>query len=417
MAVIELNTQFYRDPHRVYDELRSDGPVHHVQMPDGATGWLVVDYKLAREVLVDPRVRKKASEFAKILKGQRPGSFVATDGELIAHMLNSDPPDHNRLRRLVNKAFTARAVERLQPRIEALADELLDRMAAGPTADLIADYAVPIPMTVICELLGVAEADRTRFREQCSDLVAPPLAAVASAEDAADLGFFVTGEERATAAGDLVRYLTALVAERTASPGEDLLSGLIEASHDGDKLSETELIAMVFLILVAGHETTVNLIANGAYALLLDPSLGAGLAAQPARIPSAVEEFLRWEGPVNIATQRFTAEPITLAGVDIPANELLWVSLAAANRDPHQFVDPHRTDLDAGAQGHLAFGYGIHYCVGAPLARLEGRIAFEKLLGRYPRIALAADPAALRWRPNSLFRGLQSLPVVLDREA
>ncbi|MBF6544926.1 cytochrome P450 family protein [Nocardia brasiliensis] len=411
--LIRLGTEFLYNPYPVYDELRAQGPVHHVLLPNGLSTWLVVDYQLGRAVLADDRVRKDAASIAPIttrLRGEHDG-MTAVSTDLWKHMLSSDPPDHTRLRRLVSKAFTARTVDQLHPRIETLADELLDRMAGAPEVDLIEGYALPIPITVICELFGVPEADRNRFRELSTTMTATSAENVED-PDAADSPFYATAAQRAAASVELATYLIGLIAERTENLGEDLLSQLILANHEGDKLSDQELIAMLFLILVAGHETTVNLIGNGLLALLRDRALYTELTAEPERIPAAIEEFLRYEGPVHVSTLRYTAEPITLAGIDIPADELISVSLLAANHDPGRFTHPDRIRIGQAAKGgHLAFGHGIHYCVGAPLARLEARLAFEKILARYPDMRLAE---AVRWRPSSTFRGVQSLPVVLE---
>ncbi|WP_069165051.1 cytochrome P450 family protein [Nocardia altamirensis] len=413
--LLKLGTEFVYNPHPVYDELRKQGPIHHVLLPNGLTSWLVVDYQLAREVLADPRIKKGAAALAPITSRLRPGDqYTTVSTDLWEHMLSSDPPDHTRLRRLVTKAFTSRTVEQLHPRIEAIADKLLDEMADKPEIDLIDDYALPIPMTVICELFGVPEADRARFRELSTTMTASSTENAEDQEAAAKSAFYATAAQRGAASIELATYLIGLIAERSKNLGDDLMSQLIMANYEGDKLSDKELIAMLFLILVAGHETTVNLIGNGLYAMLRDRILYEDLTRTPERIPAAIEEFLRHEGPVHLATLRYTAEPVTLAGIDIPAEELVSVSLAAADHDPNQFDDPHHIEIGKAGKtkgGHLAFGHGIHYCVGAPLARLEARIAFEKILARYPNMKIADE---VQWRPSTFLRGLQELPTVLD---
>ncbi|GAA5080627.1 cytochrome P450 family protein [Nocardia iowensis] len=413
--LLKLGTEFVYDPHPVYDELRKQGPIHHVLLPNGLTAWLVVDYRLAREVLADDRIKKSAAGLAPITTRLRPGdSYTSVSQDLWEHMLSSDPPDHTRLRRLVTKGFTARTVELLHPRIDALADQLLDDMAGKSEVDLIADYALPIPMTVICELFGVPEADRARFRELSTTMTSSSAENAEDQEAAANSPFYATAAERGAASVELATYLIGLVAERSKDLGEDLLSQLIMANHEGDKLSDRELIAMLFLILVAGHETTVNLIGNGLFAMLRDRVLYEDLTRSPERIPAAIEEFLRYEGPVHLATLRYTAEPVTLAGIEIPAEELVSVSLAAADHDPSQFEHPDTIEIGQTGKskgGHLAFGHGIHYCVGAPLARLEAKVAFEKILARYPNMKMAGD---VQWRPSTFLRGLQTLPTVLD---
>jgi cytochrome P450 len=313
-------------------------------------------------------------------------------------MLFSDPPDHTRLRKLVTKAFTARTVEGLRPRIEQAAAGLLDAMPAGSTTDLISAYALPLPITVICDLLGVPEEDRDRFRAWTLSFVA-----------------VVPPEVLAEDARQLAAFLAALIEDKRAHPGEDLLSRLVQVSDDGDHLSAGELLSMSFLLLVAGFETTVNLIGNGVLSLLRHPGQLALLQSDPALLPGAVEEFLRYESPLHIATYRFTAEPVRVGGVEIPAGQFVRISVLGANRDERQFADPDRLDITRPPGGHLAFGHGIHHCLGAPLARLEGQIAIGALLRRFPGLALAAEPGEdLRWRDSTLMHGLHELPVRLS---
>ncbi|MDT7638649.1 MAG: hypothetical protein QOC83_2937, partial [Pseudonocardiales bacterium] len=327
--------------------------------------------------------------------------------ELSAHMLNSDPPDHTRLRRLVSRGFTARSIGRLRPRIEQIAAELTEAMAARLAAvgsgadaaavDLIDAFAFPLPMTVICEILGVPGGRRYDFRAWSNTLLSSaPL------------------EERAASAAAMAQYLTQLVADKRAHPGEDVLSAVVAASEDADQLSDHEAVSMAFLLLVAGHETTVNLIGNGMLALLRNPGQLAQLRADPSLVPGAVEEFLRLDGPVNLATMRFSAEPVTIAGTEIPAGEIVLLALGSANRDPAHYERPDELDVHRGT-GNLAFGHGIHHCLGAPLARLEGEIAFRALLDRFPDLELAGEPGELSWRNSTLFRGLDRLPVRLGR--
>jgi cytochrome P450 len=319
------------------------------------------------------------------------------------HMLNSDPPDHGRLRRLVNKAFTVRQVERLRPRITAITAALLDGMAnqgaqgVQPEVDLLASFAFPLPITVICELLGVPPADRDDFRAWSATIVS-------------DTPAPEVFQAHATA---MARYFMALLAAKRQQPGDDLLSALLAARDDEDRLSENELVSMAFLLLVAGHETTVNLIASGVLALLLNPAELARLRADPALIASAVEELLRYVNPVSNATFRCATEPVELGGVRIGRGDPVLVSLSGANRDPARFGDPDQLDLGRDSSGHLAFGHGIHYCLGAPLARLEAGIAVSGLLARFGSISLAVPAASLRWRPSTLIHGLESLPVRL----
>ncbi|MFI0419950.1 cytochrome P450 [Spongiactinospora sp. 9N601] len=390
---IRVHRGHMRDPHALYQALRTQGPVRPAMFHSRLKGWLVTGHAEAKRLLGDPRLSKDS---ARALELFPPGAAGAYASALSAHMLNSDPPDHTRLRRLVNKVFTAGAVARLRPRIEQIAADLLDAMPPRGTADLIEVYAFPLPITVICEVLGVPDGDRGRFREWSKPFVG-----------ATDPGQLSRAQEELTA------YFSTLVAAKRATHGDDLLSDLTRVSEAGDRLSHAELVSMAFLLLVAGHETTVNLIGNSVLALLSDPGQMAALRADPSLLPGAVEEFLRYDGPINIATVRFTTAPVPVGDVEIPAGEFVMISLLAANRDADRFPDPDLLDLTRPAAGHLAFGHGIHHCLGAPLARLEAEIALGRLLDRFPAMTLNADPATLQWRDSTLIHGLHSLPVRL----
>lgn len=393
-----LDEEFFQNPHELYGRLRADHPVREVILPRGIKVWLVTRYDDVRAVLTDATVSKDMLSAVPLLErhsmSDEPQSFEAEMG-LAGHMLNSDPPEHTRLRALVNKAFTARRVKQMRGRVERAADELLDAMAAHDEVDLMSAYAFPLPTTVICELLGVPHQDKDEFR---------------------DLSVTMTSaarhEQMAAAAIKMADYLTRLVGSKRERPVDDLLSALVHARCDDDRLSESELRSMAFLLLVAGHETTVNLIGNGMLALLRDPDQHARLRADPDRVPQAVEEFLRYDGPVNLATIRFTDEPVEYSGVTIPAGEVVLVSLIGANRDPGRYPDPQRFDPDRDTSGHLAFGYGIHHCLGAPLARLEADVAFRTLLARFPDMALAGAPG--QYRESTLIHALTALPVRLN---
>lgn len=409
--LVELGPDFLADPHRVYEQLRLRGPVHHVRLPNGQIGWLVTGYALARKVLTDRRIGKNLDRAPAELR-RRADGFAAIMGHLskpgdtreprpIRHMLNSDPPEHSRLRKLVTGAFSAGAVEALHLGIVAHADVLLDGMADRPVVDLIADYARPIPLAAICDLLGVPPRDRDRYRQLLLDAM-PGLESRKAVRT-------VTPEQVATAGADLVRFLRELVAARRRQPGADLVSTLVVAQAEGE-LDEHELVATLFLLQMGGHETTANLIGTGLFALLRDRSLFEALRATPEQIPAAVEEFLRWDGPSHFTTARVTLEPVSLDGAEIPAGELVWVSLTAANRDPGRFDAPHSVTSKLKPVGHLGFGYGVHRCVGAPLARLVAVTAFERILRRYPDLCLAVDPDEIVWR-DSAFRGVRELPA------
>jgi cytochrome P450 len=390
---IKLDKEFIQDPRAVYALLREEGPVRQVIMA-GVPGWLVTSYDDARALLGDPRLGKDYSRIAGILPPSAAGVYATP---LASTMLASDPPDHTRLRKLVTKAFTAQAVARLCPVIEQTADELLDAMATEATADLLPAYALPLPIAVISHMLGVPAADQGLFRDWTLSFVSirPP-------------------EVLAEAERQLSAFLAAHIKDKRARPGDDLLSRLSQVADEGSHLSDQELLRMAFLLLTAGFETTVNLIANGVLSLLRNPAQLALLRSDPALLPDAVEEFLRYEGPVHVATYRFTKEPVHAGGAHIPPGQIVLISLLAANRDERRFPDPDRLDITRPAAGHVAFGHGIHRCVGAPLARLEGRVAIGKLLSRFPELTLATEPDELRWRSSTLMHGLHSLPVRLN---
>lgn len=379
---------FRQDPYPEYAAMRATHPVQRMAAPGGSPVWLVTGYEQARALLSDMRLVKDVRRLTNRRVPER-----LRDME--QHMLNLDPPDHTRLRRLVSKAFTVRRIERLRPRIEAITGDLLDAMAAGHEGDLIDLFAFPLPITVICELLGVPLDDQDDFRRWSNVVVAG----------------HATRDELPQAVEDLSRYLTGLIAAKRAAPADDLLSALIAVRDSADRLTEEELISMAFLLLIAGHETTVNLIGNGMYHLLTNPGQLERLRADPGLLPTAIEEFLRYDGPVEIATVRIAAEPVDVAGVRIGTGDRVLIGLDAADRDATRFPDADRLDVTRTDNPHMAFGHGIHYCLGAPLARLEGQIAVGALLDRFPEMALAVPPSDLTWRPGFLLRGLTRLPV------
>lgn len=379
------------DPYAVYARLREAGPVHRITGTDGLPAWLVTRYDDVRQALADPRLSLDKRNAA-------PGGYrgLALPPALDANLLNMDPPDHTRIRRLVSKAFTPRRVDLLREPIRKTADVLLDAIAPLGRADLISSYAAPLPITVICDLLGVTPDDRQDFRSWTDALVAPDPAQPEKAKQAvrAMLGFF-----------------TGLLAAKRAAPADDLLSALIAVRDDEDRLTEDELMSLAFLILFAGYENTVHLIGNATLALLSHPDQLAVLRAAPGRLGLAIEELARYDGPAPLAIRRFPTEDVTVGGVGIPAGETVLLSLAAAHRDPRRFTDPDRLDIGRDATGHLALGHGIHYCLGAPLARMETEIALAALLDRFPGIALDLLPDGPQWRPSMRARGLLSLPV------
>ncbi|MFF3645435.1 cytochrome P450 [Streptomyces sp. NPDC002564] len=387
-------TRFKDDPHSVYADLRAHGPVHRVRLPppeDIGDTYLIVGYEEGRAALTDPRFAKSSAA----------AHFTFHEEELIGtHLLIADPPRHTRLRRLVTREFTARRVEALRPRVQRITDDLLDAMLqdGGPDrtrrADLVEALAFPLPITVICELLGVPDMDRTAFRRLSNGVVASP-----------------TQEAERAAFEELAAYLDALVEDKRSAPGADLLSALIRTTDDADddRLSPEELRAMAFVLLIAGHETTVNLITNAMHALFTHPGQLAALRADLSLLDGAIEEALRFEGPVESATYRFATEPTELGGLVIPAGAVVRIGLAAADRDPARFPAPDRFDIRRAPQGHLAFGHGLHYCLGAPLARIEAKAALGSLLERCPGLAPDGPPG--EWLPGTLIRGVRRLPV------
>lgn len=389
----QLGADYFQDPLAYFARMRAEAPVTPVTTPGGGRTWLVTRYAEVRAALADPRLHKEWA--TKLQPPDSPADPVF--GYLSVHLLNMDPPGHTRLRKLVTKAFTARRVAALRPRIEAITSSLLDEMGRADHVDLIESFAFPLPITVICELVGVPAADRDRFQAWSHAVVSS----------------VVSPEEFRDAAAGMYHYFTGLIAAKRRSPADDLVSALIAARDDEDSLDERELIAMLFLLLIAGHETTTNLIASGTLALLTHPAELARLRATPSLLPGAVEELLRYSNPLNHATERFTLEPVSIGGVTIPAREWVLCVTSSANRDPARFADPDQLDLGRDASGQLAFGHGIHYCLGAPLARLEGEIAFGALLSRFPALSLAVPVDRLRWRPSSLIHGLEVLPVRL----
>ncbi|MFD7488018.1 cytochrome P450 family protein [Streptomyces mirabilis] len=378
-------------PYAVYDRLRDTAPVHRVAGTDGNPAWLVTRYEDVREALANPLLSMDK-------KHALPGSYqgLSLPPALDANLLNMEAPDHTRIRRLVVRAFTARRIEQLRTPVRETADRLLDALGRHGSADLMTAYAAPLPITVICDLLGIPGEHRRDFRAWTDVLVAPDPARPGAAKEAV---------------AAMLGFLTQLLADKRKKPADDLLSDLIAVRDEGDRLSEDELMSLAFLILFAGYENTVQLIGNAILGLLTHPDQLAALRANPERFPNAVEEFARHEGPALLAIRRFPVEDVTIGAVTVPAGETVLLSLAAANRDPARFPDPERLDLGRDASGHLALGRGIHYCVGAPLARLETEIAVSALLERLPDLALDTDPAELRWRPSLRARGLLALPV------
>lgn len=376
--------------------LREAGPVHRIAGTDGRPAWLVTRYEDVRRLLADPRLALDKRHAA-------PGNYrgFSLPPALDANLLNMDPPDHTRVRRLVVKAFTPGRVERMREPVRRIADGLLDAIESEGRADLLAAYAGQLPIIVICDLLGVPQRDQRDFRAWSDALITPDPARPQAAKEAV---------------GSMLRFYTGLIEKKRAEPGDDLLSDLIRVRDDepgdGDgRLTEDELTSLAFLILLAGYENTVHLIANSVLTLLDHPTVLQELRADPGGLAAAFDELARYEGPASLGIRRFPLEEIEIGGVTIPAGETVLLSMASAHRDPAQFKDPDDFNPHLGRSGHLALGHGIHYCLGAPLARMELEIALAALVRRFPGLRLDVPREELRWRPSIRARGLISLPV------
>jgi cytochrome P450 len=389
------------DPYGLYADVREEAPVRRVVLADGRPAWIVTGYDEGRRALLDQRLAKSISG-AMAVRAEivAPGFAHPLFGH---HMLASDGEDHARLRHLVGRAFSTARMAAMRPRIQAIVDGLLDgleRLPTGEPVDLVANFTLPLPITVIFELLGVPFEDRGALRAWFEEIFADPVSPAAGAEGRA-------------AADTAHAYLSDLISAKRSAPGDDLLSALA-ASADDDRLDESELLSNAWLLIVAGHDTTVNLVGNGLVALFRHPDQLARLRADLTLVPSAVEEFLRYDGPLQHTTFRMTTEPVTIGGVEIPAHEQVLVVAAAANRDPGRFAEPDRLEIDRSDNHHIAFGHGLHFCLGAPLARLEGDIAFTSLLARFPGLRAAVPLDQIHWTYRMTLRGLVALPVLLQ---
>lgn len=396
------NQAFRQHAHEVFAQMRREDPVYQQPGLDGKTPiWFVTRYAEVEQVLRDDRrfVRDPALAMSpqaleKIFEGSDPQVMAMTNN----HMLNKDGENHHRLRMLVSKAFTRPVIQGMRPRIHEIAEELLDGVEGRGQMELINEYAFPLPIIVIAELLGIPTQDRDKFRTWSNAVVTPAMTEEKQQESARLLREFVA-------------YMQDLVAKRRENPGDDLLSGLIQAEEQGDRLNESELFSMLTLLIVAGHETTVTLIGNAVLALLRNPSRLQTVIDQPEMMIQAVEELLRYDSPVERALTRWVAQDVELAGYQLQRGDLIIAVLGSANRDEKRFEDPTKLDLARQPNPHLAFGKGAHYCLGAPLARLEAEIALNALFTRFPDLALDIAPEDLAWREVPLFRSLKKLPV------
>lgn len=385
--------------YETYAQLREENPIR-LHKGFEVPLWFVTGYEEAKRILSDHKQFVKQyertltpDERAKMQK--MPEMFDLLNN----HMLNMDVPDHTRLRGLVSKAFTTRRILEMEPRIQQIADELIDNMLQNEAVDLIDEYAFPLPIVVICEMLGVPTSDRDKFRQWSN-------------------AFIEFGNSEAhfmQLMAEFVQYIGQMIADRRQNPHDDLISALVHAEDEGDRLSEAELYSMIVLLLVAGHETTVNLIGNGVLALLQNPDQMAQLQQDPELMETAVEEFLRYDGAVERATTRFAVADVEIGGQLIKRSTPVIVVLGAAGRDPRHFDNANQLDITREANKHLDFGYGIHYCLGAPLARLEGKIAIGTLIQRIPNLRLAVSADELTYRQSTIVRGLVNLPVTWNK--
>jgi cytochrome P450 PksS len=390
--------EFKANPHPYYARLRAETPILHTKMPTGEFAWLVTRYDDVVAVLKDERFVKRAASALTPEQVARQPWFRKIFKTVRRNLLSVDPPDHTRLRALVSKAFTPPLVEQMRGRIQSLSDELIDHVQPRGSFDLIRDFALPLPTTIIAEMLGVPVADRHAFHRWSNALLSAAQSTWRMMNAVPNTLLFL-------------RYIRKFLRKRRANPQDDLTTALIRAEDAGDRMSEDELVAMVMLLLVAGHETTVNLIGNGIQALLAFPDQLEKLRTNPTLIKPAVEEFLRFTSPVEVATERYAQEDVALGDVTIKRGDMIFAVLASANRDERLFKNPDTLDIAREPNKHVAFGLATHFCLGAPLARLEGQIAIQTLLRRLPGLQLAIAPNQLRWRRGLLLRGLESLPV------
>jgi len=399
LQVDVTSAQFKANPFPFYAQLRAEAPVFPVfmRMPVKQRAWLITRYDDVLDVLKDARFAKNPRNALSPEQQKKVSWMPPMFRALERNMLDLDSPDHTRLRALVHKAFTPRLIEQMRDQIQALTDELLDKVEPEHHMDLIADFALPLPLTMIGRILGVPSEDNQKFHRWTKTFLAATT----------NMNFFVL----IPTIMRFMNYLKRLIKERRTHPRDDLVTALVQARDGSDQLSEDEVLAMIFLLLLAGHETTVNLIGSGTLALLEHPDQLERLRNEPDIIKLAIEELLRFVCPVEMATERYAREDVTIAGTTIPRGELVLAVIASANRDAEHFDHPDSLDLTRENNRHLAFGQGAHYCLGAPLARLEGQIAIGTLVRRMPGLRLDGRPDQLRWRGGVILRGLEALPV------
>ncbi len=380
-------------PHTATAELRSKCPVHRINVPPGAEAYAVLANEVVEEAFGDSRLSKQVENLPARYRDK------AVDNSLLVlgNLGFADPPKHTRLKKPISRAFLPGTVAQLRPRIEDIVNDLIDAFPESGEIDLLSAFALPLPLIAICEYLGIPVEDRPLFQEWSYILSQDP--------------FQHAEAELKAASQDFADYFTKLVAERRTDLRNDLLSEIIRA-RDAEVFSEQELLSTILLLIIAGHKTVANMVANGTALLLRHPEQLAMLRADPGLIPSAIEEILRYEGSAAWASLRVAAEDMRLGGVDIPKGSFVHLSLSAAGHDPKVYDDPDRFDVTRSPNRHLAFGHGAHFCIGAPLARLQGEIAFSTLLRRLPEFELAVPEKELSWlADSSLSRGLDALPI------
>lgn len=395
-----VSREFKADPYHFYAWMRAEAPVFQTMLPGKRPVWLIARYDDVNAALKDERFAKDKRNAMSPEEAAKLPNVPAPFKAMESNMLDLDAPDHTRLRGLIHKAFTPRMIEQMRERIQIVTDDLLNAVERRGELDLIRDLALPLPVTVIADILGIPADDRSKFHRWSKSLISLSAASnnLALLWGVPSLYLFM-------------RYIRRQIQNRRDNPQDDLITALVQAEEAGDKMNEDELVGMVAILLIAGHETTVNLIGNGVLSLLQYPEQLDKLKQNPVLIKTAVEELLRYASPVETATERYAREDIPIAGVTIPKGAMTLAAIASANRDEKQFPNPDVLDITRDPNKHLAFGQGIHYCAGAPLARMEGQIAINTLLARMPNLRMKVPTENLRWRPAMALRGLESLPL------
>ncbi|MGR2743592.1 cytochrome P450 family protein [Bacillus sp. N6] len=391
------SAQFKEDAYEIYKESRRKQPILFVNQVEIGKEWLITRYEDALPLLKDNRLKK---DWTNVFSQDTKNMYLSVDNSdhLTTHMLNSDPPNHSRLRSLVQKAFTPKMIAQLDGRIQRIADDLISDIERKGTLNLVDDYSFPLPIIVISEMLGIPKEDQAKFRIWSHAVIASPETPEEIKETEKQLSEFIT-------------YLQYLVDIKRKEPKEDLVSALILAESEGHKLSARELYSMIMLLIVAGHETTVNLITNTVLALLENPNQLQLLKDNPKLIDSAIEEGLRYYSPVEVTTARWAAEPFQIHHQTIQKGDMVIIALASANRDETVFENPEIFDITRENNRHIAFGHGSHFCLGAPLARLEAKIAITTLFNRMPELKIKGNREEIKWQGNYLMRSLEELPL------